>query len=107
MVNDDATGSGTPDIDEEFGPDQEKPQGRFASWKRVDWIIAASRLIGLAVIVFGVANTINFATQPRGGIGNSIEWIQYASITAVSVSTGLLLIVAAEILDHLLSRDDR
>lgn len=93
-----------PTLSTEEESEYEIPQGRFDSWERVDWIIAASRLIGIAVIVFGLASVINVAINSRGAIGT--PWVQFASFAASSVSTGLLLIVAAEILDHLLSKDD-
>ena len=123
MVNDERAGTETPDAaggpEPEEGPDLEyvRPPGRFDSWERVDWIIAAARLIGLAVIVLGVANTISLAAQSN--LGQQRAWLQFASFAgsslprtktapaAGSASTGLLLIVAAEILDHLLGRDDR
>ena len=108
MVDNEHAGTESPETAAGQKPDLEyqRPPGRFDSWERVDWIIAAARLTGLAVIILGVANVINLAFQTRGAPGTGTTWLQFASFAVGSASTGLLLIVAAEILDHLLGRDD-
>ena len=72
---------------------------------RVEWILIAARLIGLAVIFFGVWNVINVAAQSSSG-GFTTSWLQFAASAAGAASTGLLLIVAAEILDCLIGQRD-